>query len=124
MENKVSVGGELTKSINFAMQQNYVPIIRNLVVHNEAEQSLSDLELRITFNPEFAKEYIYPIDEIQPGQSVEISPVRIQLKTEFLFSLTEKMLGSIMMEVFQGEETLYSYDGEIEQLANDQTSGL
>ena len=124
MENKVSVGGELTKSINFAMQQNYVPIIRNLVVHNEAEQSLSDLELRITFNPEFAKEYIYPIDEIQPGQSVEISPVRIQLKTEFLFSLTEKMLGSIMMEVFQGEETLYSYDGEIELLAFDQWSGL
>lgn len=124
MENKVSVGGNITKSINFAMQQNYVPVIRNLVVNNENEETLSNLDLKITFDPEFAKEYTYHIDEIQAGQYVEISPVRIQLKTEFLFSLTEKIIGTITVELFQGEEKIYSFDEVIELLAFDEWSGL
>lgn len=124
MEKKVSVGGNLTESINFAMQQNYVPVIRNLVVSNENEETLSNLDLKITFDPEFAKEYTYHIDEIQAGQYVEVSPVRIQLKTEFLFSLTEKMIGTIRIELFQGEEKLYSFDEGIELLAFDEWSGL
>lgn len=124
MENKVSIGGNIMKSINFAMQQNYVPVIRNLIVNNETKNTLSNLDLKIVFEPEFAKEYTYHIDEIAPEQSVEISPVRIQLKTEFLFSLTEKMIGNLVVELFQGDEKLYSFDGEIELLAFDQWSGL
>lgn len=124
MENGITIGGNLTKSINFAMQQNYVPVIRNLVVTNETESTISNLDLKINFEPEFSKKYTYHIEEIQAGQSVEISPVRIKLKTEFLFSLTEKMIGTIMVELFQGEEKVYSFDGEIELLAFDQWSGL
>lgn len=124
MDNKVSISGNFTKSINFAMQQNYVPVIRNLVINNENEEALSDLNLKITFDPEYAKEYTYHIDEIQAGQYIEISPVRIQLKTEFLFSLTEKMIGNIVVELFHGEEKIYSFDESIELLAFDQWSGL
>lgn len=112
------------KSINFAMQQNYVPIIRNIVVTNETENTLFHLDLKITFEPEFAKEYNYHIDEIKSGESVEIVPVRIQLKTEFLFSLTEKMLGIIVLELFQENEKIYTSDTETEVLAYDQWSGL
>lgn len=106
------------------MQQNYVPVIRNLVINNENDESLSNLDLKITFDPEYAKEYTYHIDEIQAGQYVEVSPVRIQLKTEFLFSLTEKMIGNIVVELFQGEEKIYTFDEVIELLAFDQWSGL
>ena len=40
---KVTVGGQINSSINFAMQQNYVPIIRNIVIHNESEEMLENL---------------------------------------------------------------------------------
>ena len=73
---------------------------------------------------EFAKEYTYHIEEIAAGQSVEISPVKIQLKTEFLFSLTEKMVAMIQVELFCGEEKIYSDSDEVELLAFDQWSGL
>lgn len=124
MESKISVGGNFIGSINLAMQQNYVPVIRNLVVNNESEESLANLDLKITFEPEFAKEYTYHIEEIAAGQSVEISPVKIQLKTEFLFSLTEKMVAMIQVELFCGEEKIYSDSDEVELLAFDQWSGL
>lgn len=120
----VSVGGNINKSINFAMQQNYVPVIRNLVVNNESEAALENLELKISFEPEFAREYVYHIDSIAPGGSIDISPVKIQTKTEFLFSLTEKMIGTIIVDVIRDGETLFTYENPIELLAYDQWSGL
>ncbi len=124
MGNIVSVGGHLNSSINFAMQQNYVPVIRNLVVNNESDDALENLDLTITFEPEFAKEYKYHIDSIAAGSSVEISPVKITTNTEFLFSLTEKMVGTITVTVVRGEENLFTYQEQLELLAYDQWSGL
>ena len=40
MENIVTVGGNILGAINFAMQQNYVPIIRNIVINNKTEDVL------------------------------------------------------------------------------------
>lgn len=124
MEKKVSIQGNFTKSVNFAMQQNYVPVIRNLVINNGTEEVLTDLELKITFEPDFAGEYRYSVREIQPGMSVEISPVRLQMKIEYLFSLTEKVAGTILMELFQNEERICFLMEEIDLLAVDQWSGL
>lgn len=123
MEHRVSVDGNFTGAINFAMQQNYVPVIRNLIVRNETEEVLSDLDVRIRFEPDFAREYQYFIQEIPAGEAVEISPVRIQLKTEYLFSLTEKLLGVVVVELYRKEERLFLLEKEIELLAADQWNG-
>ena len=64
------------------------------------------------------------LEEIPTGQSVEVTPVRISLKTEYLFSLTEKLLGQVTVELFQGQECLHTLETEIELLAPDQWSGL
>ena len=124
MEKKVTIGGHLNGSINFAMQQNYVPIIRSLVIHNETEAKLNDLHLKITFEPDFARAFSYDIQSIEAGESVEISPVRIRLSTEFLFSLTEKMVGNIFVDLYEGDTKIYGYEDTIELLAYDQWSGL
>lgn len=124
MEQVVTVGGNINASINFAMQQNYVPVIRNLTVNNESEDILTDLDVKVTFEPEFAKEYTYHIDSIDPKSSVEISPVRIQTKCEFLFSLTEKIVGTITVAVCQNNEKLFTYENQIELLALNEWSGL
>lgn len=64
MDNIVTVGGHINASINFAMQQNYVPVIRSLVVNNNSEEVLENISLKITFEPEFAKEFTYYIGSI------------------------------------------------------------
>ena len=124
MEQRITLDGNVTMAINFAMQQNYVPIIRSILVNNQTEKKLKNLTLKVSFDPDFAKEYTYSIEGIEPGQMVEISPVRIKLKTEYLFSLTEKIVGTITMELHSEGELLASYDKEIELLAYDQWSGL
>lgn len=124
MENIVSVGGHIYASINFAMQQNYVPLIRNLLVSNLTDEELKDIDLKISFEPEFAKEFLYHIDSIPPHEAVEITPVRINTNTDFLFSLTEKMVGNITVEVIKGEEKIFTYQNRIELLAYDQWCGL
>lgn len=124
VDNIVTVGGHINASINFAMQQNYVPVIRSLVVNNNSEEVLENISLKITFEPEFAKEFTYYIGSIPAKSSAEISPVRISTNTDLLFSLTEKMVGNITIEVLQNGENIFTYQNTIELLACDQWSGL
>ncbi|WP_443964909.1 DUF4011 domain-containing protein, partial [Ruminococcus sp.] len=124
MDNIVTVGGHINASLNFAMQQNYVPVIRNLVVNNNSEEVLENIGLKITFEPEFAKEFTYHIGSIPAKSSAEISPVRITTNTELLFSLTEKTLGSITMDILQNDVVICTQHEQIELLACDQWSGI
>lgn len=124
MDNIVSVSGNINASINFAMQQNYVPVIRDLVVANESDAALENIDLKISFEPEFAKTYTCHVENIPANGSVEISPVKIATNTDFLFSLTEKMIGNITVDVLRGDENIFTYQDQIELLAYDQWSGL
>ena len=47
MNNIISFSGNMTARINFAMQQNYVPIFRNVVMTNLSDQELKNVRLRI-----------------------------------------------------------------------------
>ena len=40
MSDRITASGEISGSINFAMQQNYVPLIRNLLVKETLNKSL------------------------------------------------------------------------------------
>ena len=124
MENKISFSGNMTAQINFAMQQNYVPVFRNIVMTNNTEESLEGVRLRITFEPEFAKVFESAPVDIAPSESVEISPVNIIMLSDYLFSLTEKLVGSVTVESLIGDEVIASESRQIELLAYDQWSGM
>ncbi len=124
MEKMITVSSQINKSLNFSMQQNYVPVIRSVTIHNNSEELLTDLELRIRFEPQFAKDYSYLVPTVAPGASVEINPIRLVLLTEFLFSLTERMVGNITIEIYRRDEKIDGSDFTIELLAYDQWSGL
>ncbi|MCR4640280.1 DUF4011 domain-containing protein, partial [Ruminococcus sp.] len=124
MENKITFGGNMTAQINFAMQQNYVPVFRNMVMTNNTDEELKNVRLRISFEPEFAKVFeSVPVD-LKPSQPVEISPVNIILLSDFLFSLTEKLVGSVTIQAFIGDEVISEESRSIELLAYDQWSGI
>ncbi len=110
--------------INFAMQQNYVPIVRNIIIHNDTEDDLEDICVKINFEPQYAEEFSDCIARVESGGSVMISPVNIHLKTEYLFSLTEKLVGTLRLALFQKEQKIYEVVHESELLAYDQWSGL
>ncbi len=122
---KVSVTGQFSASINFAMQQNYVPLIRSLIIKNISGEALHELVVRISFDPAFAKEYSYTITRLESGASVEISPVQILLSSEYLFSLTERVVGCMEISVMSKmTDIIGTYRRQIEVLAYDQWNGL
>jgi hypothetical protein len=123
MGQKVKVGGQFNGTINFAMQQNYVPIIRYLVVSNITDAELENIKLKISFEPQFARDYESVIERLLPNVPVEIAP-KIVLSPDYLLSLTEKIVGNIHVELFEGEESIYTHDDTIELLAYDEWAGL
>lgn len=54
---KIAGGRQMTGHINFAMQQNYIPIFRNLVLTNTTENKIENVKVRILFEPEFARTF-------------------------------------------------------------------
>ena len=124
MENKITFGGNMTAQVNFAMQQNYVPVFRNMVMTNNTDEELKNVRLRISFEPEFAKVFeSVPVD-LKPSQPVEISPVNIVLLSDYLFSLTEKLVGNAAIQALIGDEVVAEENRSIELLAYDQWSGI
>ena len=124
MENKITFSGNMTAQINFAMQQNYVPVFRNIVMTNNTDEDLTSVKLRIRFEPEFAKTFeSVPVD-LKPSQPVETAPINIILNADYLFSLTEKLVGSVTIEALQGDEVIAEETRTIELLAYDQWSGI
>lgn len=123
MENLVILNAESIKKINFAMQQNYVPIFRSITIKNTSDKELSSVTVRISFEPDFAKTYESAPMDISSGETVELSPVNIIISPEYLFGLTEKAVGCVTIEAFSGKETIGIKTENIELLAYDQWTG-
>lgn len=120
----LTLGCDMIPKINFAMQQNFIPFIRNLTVSNEGDEDISDVKLTIAFDPGFAKTFTYDINAVPAGQSVEISPLRIILSTEMLFSLTEAISGTVSFSLTKDDNELYHKDVPVQLLSFNEWSGL
>ena len=101
-----------TPLVNFAMQQNHAPVVREVRVLNDGDAPVCDIAIHITFEPAFAQEYITHIERIDPGCEETLGTVPISFSTVFLSNLTERVLGSMKVELSSEEETLFeqSYD--------------
>lgn len=92
--------------INFALQQNHVPVIREIVLRNTGDEQVDDIDLAVNFEPEFALEYSQHLDSLAPGTSKRISVVPITISTDYLASLTERIAGTINLTARSGDELL------------------
>ena len=71
----------------------------------------------------FAKEYTHTVDVLPAHTEVDVSPVKIVLSTEFLFSLTERMVAQLSVELWCDDELISSDSTNIDLLAFDQWTG-
>jgi len=123
MDNMITFDVVMTAQINFSLQQNYVPVFRNVVMKNTTGEDMKSVRLRIKFEPEFANTFeSVPLD-IEAGGSVTISPIQTVMISDYLFSLTEKMIGSVTLEAVQNDEVIASEIRTVELLAYDQWTG-
>ena len=109
--------------VNFAMQQNHVPVVREIVITNNSDTPMTDIDVNMTFDPEFAAEYNYTVSSIRPNSEERASVLPIAMSTEFLANLTERVTGNIKVAVFSKGELVLEQRFEISVLAFNEWAG-
>lgn len=106
-------------AINFATQQNHVPVIRNVMITNTATSAWPESQLAISATPEFAKPFTQTIPALQPGECFEIKIIPLAIAPQFLADLTERMLGTLGVSLNQENLAVHSLELPIDILPFD-----
>lgn len=110
--------------INYAMQQNHVPVVRKLVIKNDTSEDWQDITVTIDIEPDFAHSWQYRIGSVPAGGIIELDAIQITLRPQLLAELTERISGSIMLKALMGETILFEKRYPIDILAYDQWNGV
>ena len=120
----VFIQSEIDSRINFAMQQNDVPVIKAVQIENRTETILRELRLRITSDPGFASPWETFIEQVPEGGVYKINAVDIMLAPGFLGGLTERVRGRFRFELLSRGETIADAIQSVDLLAHDEWGGL
>lgn len=112
------------RTVNYAMQQNDVPVIKSLRIANNGENLLQNIRVQITTEPEFAPVWESLIGTIKVGETYNLGVVDLALSHDFLASLTERIAGALHIKVLQQDDQLTHISRRIDILAFDEWNGL
>jgi hypothetical protein len=121
---RILLQAEIDRRINFAMQQNDVPIVKALHIRNASETALRDLRIRITTEPSFADPWEVGVDLVTEGTTYNVSAIDLALSPTVLGELTERVRGRLRCTLVRGQECLAEHLEDVELLARDEWSGL
>lgn len=111
-------------AINFALQQNQVPVIRELILTNTSEEDWQDVVVELSSDPLFTIPWKRHVESLGKGTDISIRNLPVQISAEYLAGLTEKISAHFLIRVMAGDELLAEQAFPVEILAYDQWSGL
>lgn len=120
----VSVSVVADDAINFAFQQNSIPVVRELRIANEGSEEQRACVVRITTEPAFALPLELRIASLAAGAEFRAAPLDLVLSPEFLRGLTERIAGLLHIEVTAGPRALARHTRPLTLLAPNEWSGL
>ncbi|MDD2458230.1 MAG: DUF3320 domain-containing protein, partial [Eubacteriales bacterium] len=109
--------------INYALNQNRIPVIQTVTLVNQGEIPMETIVLTIKANPSFALPLEKVIQQIPAGQTLVLNEIGLVLDTAFLGDLTERLIGTLQIDVHQGGLCLVSATREVSILAFDEWQG-
>ena len=109
--------------VNFAMQQNHVPVIRKLTLKNISGNLLNNVLVEIIPEPEFAIPWSKKFDLIPMDELIDIGPVNIKLNIKYLSQLTERYAGNFTLNIKADDKIIFTECYNIDVLAFDQWNG-
>lgn len=111
-------------TVNYALQQNDVPIVKQLRLTNSGNECLKDLLVHIQVEPGFAHPWEGRVTSLESGASYAFGHVPLQLSPTFLAELTERVTGTITISVSAAGQEIKRQAARIDVLAYDEWSGL
>lgn len=98
-ESPLSVKVEYTPFVNFAMQQNAVPLLRNLALTNTSDGQATNVVVRLSSDPPVVAEKTLRVDAVGPGASYAFSDLTLTLLREPLRKQSEREEGHLWIEI-------------------------
>ena len=120
----VNVRVDLDDRVNFAMQQNDVPMIKVLHIENHTDAPLSDLEVRIAAEPAFALNWTSRVAAVGAQSIYNIDAIDLELSPKFFEELSERVRGRCRAEVRWEGKILAECSARVDLLARDEWGGL
>ncbi|WP_455812762.1 DUF3320 domain-containing protein [Pseudomonas graminis] len=113
----------IAQKLGFTSHQNAVPLLRELVLHNESDQNFQDLTLHLQTAPAVLEAKQWNIDRLVPGTSLDIRERDIKLNAEWLAELTESVMCEVTLSLRQGDEEIFTLNYPLEALAKNEWGG-
>lgn len=110
--------------INFAMQQNHVPIVKKVSAKNVSGNDLENVTITLHSDPDFALKYEHNIDVIKKDEVIELTSINLKVSAKYLAELTERVSGNITLSVTANNQQIFSENYTIDLLAYDQWNGV
>jgi hypothetical protein len=110
-------------AINYAFQQNAIPVIKELHFQNDAT-ARKDLIIRVTTEPAFAAPAEIRIQAIAADGEFRVAPLDLKLSHDYLAGLNEKVAGWLKIEVLECETVICSRTEAVSLLARNEWCGL
>ena len=87
--------------INYAFQQNAIPVVKELLICNNATPR-KDLTIRVTTEPAFATPMEFRLQGLAAQAEHRVAPLDLKLSPDFLAGLNERISGLLRVEVLNG----------------------
>lgn len=111
------------RAINYAFQQNAIPVVKELQFQNN-DVARKDLLIPLTTEPAFAAPVEIRLQGIAANGKQRAPQLNLKLSHDFLACLSEKISGWLKTKVLEGETVLCSRSDPISLLARDEWCGL
>lgn len=116
---------KIAESINYAVQENRLPILREAIIINDSDNSYDGLQMEICTVPKISENYQIFIDHIPEKAFYKIELDHdIQLEPDYFASLTERTDCILKVTLRYGEEIILEDSLRIAALAYDEWQGL
>ena len=123
MNVKYELEVDCLKVVNYAIQQNRIPLFRGIRLFNGSDTALSNGSVHLSFSPEFAEDVEIPLGELKAGAGVTVRDLPVRLSGEYLSSMTESVTGQITATLLGGDVPVCACTIPIEILTYDEWPG-
>ncbi|CAI1868690.1 DUF3320 domain-containing protein [Serratia sp. CY81489] len=113
----------IAQKLGFTSHQNAVPMLRELVLHNESDQTYQNLTLHLQTAPSVLEAKQWNIDCLLPGSSIDIRERDVRLNAEWLAELTESVICEVTLTLRQSDKELFTLHYPLEALAKNEWGG-
>ena len=113
VENALSAELEYLPFINLAIQQNALPLVRELTLVNHSDTKKERVECVFSSVPGFIAEKKISVEGLEAGEERPIRDLEIGLDYSFLSSISEEMKGKLVLELRLEGESVFRREYEL-----------